>query len=278
MRVAVTSAKVPCDQERCTPEVAQRRTTDAKGRRLVLFHVRPTRASRRDDAQAPTVRSRSRSSRPPYRARHRRCDGSGTTAPTTLMTKAAAQAWLARKQVRLEQEAAGAPRSHPPPRVTLRDYGTAWLERADPRPTTRRSYSQLWQTIDADLPRGKGLSKETAHAVAAELTAIDPFVAHVEAELGLDPNDLTDPTHAAISSGIVLPARSCRSPRSPSHPPTSGRGDVAASWSERARWRVIGQKMIRAAGIGTTGFVAAIRRGRHDANFLRVRPAYLDAG
>lgn len=88
-----------------------------------------------------------------YRARHRSRDGSWTTASTTFTTKAAAHAWLAREQVRLEQEAAGAPRANPRPQLTLRDYGTAWLERADLRPTTRRNYSQLWQTIDADLGR-----------------------------------------------------------------------------------------------------------------------------
>ena len=58
----------------------------------------------------------------------------------------------------------------------------------------------------AAIYRGRGLSPETAHAVAAELSAIDPFAAHLEAELGLDPNDLTNPTHAAISSGVAFTA------------------------------------------------------------------------
>jgi VIT1/CCC1 family predicted Fe2+/Mn2+ transporter len=58
----------------------------------------------------------------------------------------------------------------------------------------------------AGLYRARGLSEATALAVATELTAIDPFAAHVEAELGLDPDDLTNPWHAAISSGISFTA------------------------------------------------------------------------
>ncbi|WP_246023788.1 VIT1/CCC1 transporter family protein [Nocardia yunnanensis] len=50
--------------------------------------------------------------------------------------------------------------------------------------------------------RDKGLSAETARQVAAELTAHDAFAAHAEAELGLNPHDLTNPWHAALSSAI----------------------------------------------------------------------------
>lgn len=50
--------------------------------------------------------------------------------------------------------------------------------------------------------RAKGLSEETARQVAAELTAHDAFAAHAEAELGLNPHDLTNPWHAALSSAI----------------------------------------------------------------------------
>jgi len=46
----------------------------------------------------------------------------------------------------------------------------------------------------------KGLSRATARRVAAELTAHDVFAAHVEAELRIDPNDLTNPWHAAFAS------------------------------------------------------------------------------
>jgi VIT1/CCC1 family predicted Fe2+/Mn2+ transporter len=57
----------------------------------------------------------------------------------------------------------------------------------------------------------KGLKKETARTVAEELTAHDVFAAHVDAELGIDPTNLTNPVQAAFASaasfsvGAVIP-------------------------------------------------------------------------
>lgn len=48
----------------------------------------------------------------------------------------------------------------------------------------------------------KGLSRATADMVAKELTAHDVFQAHVDAELNIDPTNLTNPLHAAYASGI----------------------------------------------------------------------------
>ena len=50
--------------------------------------------------------------------------------------------------------------------------------------------------------QSKGLSRRTAETVANELTDRDAFAAHVDAELGIDPNALTDPWHAAYASAI----------------------------------------------------------------------------
>lgn len=50
----------------------------------------------------------------------------------------------------------------------------------------------------------KGLSKATASIVAKELTLHDAFAAHVDAELGIDPNNLTNPLHAAYASGLAF--------------------------------------------------------------------------
>lgn len=63
----------------------------------------------------------------------------------------------------------------------------------------------------AGLYRDKGLSEETARKVAMELTAHDALAAHAEVELGIDPDDLTNPWQAAWASmiaftiGAVLP-------------------------------------------------------------------------
>lgn len=49
---------------------------------------------------------------------------------------------------------------------------------------------------------GKGLTRATAEQVAKELTAHDAFAAHVHAELGIDPNALTNPWHASFASAV----------------------------------------------------------------------------
>lgn len=57
----------------------------------------------------------------------------------------------------------------------------------------------------------KGLSFQTASLVAQEFTKHDAFAAHLDAELGINPNDLTNPLHAAYAStaaffcGAIIP-------------------------------------------------------------------------
>jgi VIT1/CCC1 family predicted Fe2+/Mn2+ transporter len=63
----------------------------------------------------------------------------------------------------------------------------------------------------AALYMAKGASPQTAHQLALELTEHDAFAAHVDVELGIDPDALTNPWHAAGSSaasftvGSLLP-------------------------------------------------------------------------
>ena len=52
----------------------------------------------------------------------------------------------------------------------------------------------------------KGASIETARRLAEELTARDAFAAHADAELHIDPGDLTNPWHAAVSSAAAFTA------------------------------------------------------------------------
>ncbi len=56
----------------------------------------------------------------------------------------------------------------------------------------------------AGLYEKKGLSKKTALNVAKELTAKDAYKAHLDAELGIDPDELTEPWHAAFASAIAF--------------------------------------------------------------------------
>lgn len=52
----------------------------------------------------------------------------------------------------------------------------------------------------ADMYEAKGISAKTAKQVAKELTAVDPVKAHLDVELNIDEEDLTNPWHAAIAS------------------------------------------------------------------------------
>ncbi|WP_412538766.1 VIT family protein [Longispora sp. K20-0274] len=56
----------------------------------------------------------------------------------------------------------------------------------------------------AAIYRAKGLTPRTARQVAEELTAHDAFAAHADAELGIDPEDLTNPWHAALASAVAF--------------------------------------------------------------------------
>jgi len=69
---------------------------------------------------------------------------------------------------------------------------------------------ELEEEPDAELAeliglyQNKGLSPQTARTVAEELTAHDAFAAHIDIELGIDPDELTNPWHAALSSAIAF--------------------------------------------------------------------------
>ncbi len=77
----------------------------------------------------------------------------------------------------------------------------------------------------ADIYEKRGLSAKTARTVAEELMAHNAFEAHANAELGIDPNNLTNPWHAALASAasflagafipliaIIVPPASVRVP------------------------------------------------------------------
>lgn len=50
----------------------------------------------------------------------------------------------------------------------------------------------------------KGLKPETARLVAIELTEHDALAAHADAELRIDPDELTNPLHAAVASAAAF--------------------------------------------------------------------------
>lgn len=56
----------------------------------------------------------------------------------------------------------------------------------------------------ADLYQGKGLTADLARQVAVQLHERDALAAHAEAELGIDPNEFSNPWHAAVSSAAAF--------------------------------------------------------------------------
>lgn len=55
-----------------------------------------------------------------------------------------------------------------------------------------------------EMLRERGLTEATAEQVATELHAHDPLAAHAEVEFGIDPDELTNPWHAAWASMVAF--------------------------------------------------------------------------
>ncbi|WP_030974495.1 VIT1/CCC1 transporter family protein [Streptomyces sp. NRRL S-1824] len=75
--------------------------------------------------------------------------------------------------------------------------------------TERRELQEAPEAELAELTgllEGKGLSREVAREAALQLTERDALRAHAEVELGIDPDDLTNPWHAAGASFLAFTA------------------------------------------------------------------------
>jgi VIT1/CCC1 family predicted Fe2+/Mn2+ transporter len=92
------------------------------------------------------------------------------------------------------------------------EYVSVSSQRDSEKAMLAREKAELEQFPDNELKElayiyeQKGLSAKTAKTVAKELTANDAFAAHVDAELGIDPEDLTNPWHAAVASALSFTA------------------------------------------------------------------------
>lgn len=84
---------------------------------------------------------------------------------------------------------------------TQRDTEQALLDK-ERRELQEQPEAELRELVG--LYKAKGLSPETARKVAEELTAHDAFAAHIDIELGIDPDELTNPWQAAGSSAIAF--------------------------------------------------------------------------
>jgi len=94
--------------------------------------------------------------------------------------------------------------------MALGEYVSVSSQRDSERALIAKEREELQTMPTAELAeltqlyRDRGLTEETAHQVAKELTAHDALSAHLEVELGIDQNDLVNPWHAALSSAVAF--------------------------------------------------------------------------
>jgi VIT1/CCC1 family predicted Fe2+/Mn2+ transporter len=94
--------------------------------------------------------------------------------------------------------------------MALGEYVSVSTQRDTQRALLEKERHELTEMPDAEfeelagLYATKGLSAQTARQVARELTERDAFAAHVDVELGIDPNELSRPWQAALSSAVAF--------------------------------------------------------------------------
>lgn len=92
--------------------------------------------------------------------------------------------------------------------MALGEYVSVSSQRDTERVLLAKERRELAEDPDGELEElvqiyvAKGLSTPTAQVVAEELTRSDAFAAHVDAELGIDPEALSSPWQAAFSSAV----------------------------------------------------------------------------
>lgn len=88
------------------------------------------------------------------------------------------------------------------------EYASVSAQRDSERATLARERWELATMPEAELEeltqlyQAKGLSRDLARQVAVQLTEHDALAAHAETELGLDPESLVNPVHAALTSAV----------------------------------------------------------------------------
>ncbi len=94
--------------------------------------------------------------------------------------------------------------------MALGEYVSVSTQRDTEKAMLAKERRELAESPDEEFDelismyRSKGLSLHTAQLVAQELTDHDAFAAHVDIELGIDPDELTNPWHAAYASAIAF--------------------------------------------------------------------------
>jgi VIT1/CCC1 family predicted Fe2+/Mn2+ transporter len=94
--------------------------------------------------------------------------------------------------------------------MAVGEYVSVSSQRDSERALLAKERRELQETPEEELAEltemyaAKGLTRELAQRVAEQLTAIDPLAAHAEVELGIDPDELAHPGHAAGASFLAF--------------------------------------------------------------------------
>ncbi len=147
--------------------------------------------------------------------------------------------------------------------MALGEYVSVSSQRDAERDLIAKEKQELHEDPEAELAElaaiyeKKGLNPKTAHQVALELTEHDVLGAHLDAELNIDPDDLTNPINAAIASAISF---------------TIGAAlPLAAILLPPPAWRAVTTFIVVLIALAITGYVsAAVGGGSRSRATLRL--------
>ena len=94
--------------------------------------------------------------------------------------------------------------------MALGEYVSVSTQRDTQRALLEKERQDLAEMPEAELEElavayaAKGLTAQTARQVAIELTEGDALAAHVDIELGINPDELSNPWQAALSSAVAF--------------------------------------------------------------------------
>ncbi|WP_405758322.1 VIT family protein [Streptomyces sp. NBC_01420] len=158
------------------------------------------------------------------------------------------------------------------------EYVSVSTQRDSEKAALATEKRELQETPEAELAEltglleGKGLSREVAREAAVQLTERDALRAHAEVELGIDPDDLTNPWHAAGASflaftvGALLPLLAIVLPPSTLRVPVTVLSVLAVLavtgwWSARLGEAAVGPAVLRNMGGGAVAMAVTYLAG-----------------
>ncbi|TRV74502.1 VIT family protein [Streptomyces sp. 130] len=158
------------------------------------------------------------------------------------------------------------------------EYVSVSTQRDSEKAALATEKRELQETPEAELAEltglleGKGLSREVAREAAVQLTERDALRAHAEVELGIDPDDLTNPWHAAGASflaftvGALLPLLAIVLPPATARVPVTVLSVLAVLavtgwWSARLGEAAAGPAVLRNMGGGAVAMAVTYGAG-----------------